>query len=375
MRQLSTLSIFASRLDRNLKKIHQLGGSKKIIPMLKANAYGHDLSLMAHFIDNNYENDFIDTLGVACFGEAEFLRKIIKVQKRIFVFSDYHIDLPRNQELMLDFGIIPVISNTRDLETFLKIKSFKYFPLVLKFNTGMNRLGFNKEETSQIIKLLKKHDRLELEHVMSHLGCSYLVDHEMNPKQIENFRNILNELKAEGISWKECSLFNSGAIEQNFSFEEATHVRPGIMMYGPQSTMSKNNLWDGEIISNLETGVIDARNIVRGEFVGYGATEVKEDGGLLVLAMGYGDGLLPKLQNFSLSFENKKVTFLGRINMDLSTLWINDKNPEKFRGKTITLWDNNQKEFNTLVKHLGTHPYDVFCSITSRVPRKFLIES
>ncbi len=373
MRQRSVLKIFAERLDRNLKKIYERGDQKKLIPMLKANAYGHDLGLISEFIDQNYDDSMIDTLGVACLGEAEFLRKVMKVQKRLFVFSDFEIAKKENQEFMQDFGAIPVISSIRDLKIFLN--SFSQFPLVLKFNTGMNRLGITFEDLEEVINLLKKNDKLELEHVMSHLACSYLVNHPMNEKQLKVFQKILNELKTAGIIWRESSLFNSGAIEQGFEFDRLTHNRPGIMIYGPQSTMSKEKLWDGEIISNLETQIIEAREVSKGEFVGYGATEVSKNGTLLVLPIGYGDGLLPKLQNFSTKLESKKVIFLGRINMDLATAWVEEKNPEKYLGKEFILWDSNQNQFNALVKHLGTHPYDVFCSITSRVPRKFLLKS
>ncbi len=372
MRQRSVLKVYADRLENNLKNTFELGGRKKLIPMLKANAYGHDLSLVSHFIDKNFDDSMIDTLGVACIGEAEFLRKVVKVQKRIFVFSDFQIEEKKNQELMQDFGVIPVISNLDNLKIFLN--SFEKFPLVLKFNTGMNRLGINSEELPEVIKLLKKNNKLQLEHVMSHFACSYLVGHEMNQKQMKSFESILSTLKSSGIEWKESSFFNSGALEQRFQFDNLTHHRPGLMLYGPQSTMTNKTLWDGEIVSDFETDILDSRNVKRGEFVGYGATEVPADGRLLVLPVGYGDGLLPRLQNFETQHQGQSLKFLGRINMDLASLWVSSISLED-QNKPFKLWDSNQNHFKNLVKHLGTHPYDVFCSITSRVPRKFLLKS
>lgn len=364
MRNLTYLNIHLDRLDRNLKKITERAGKAKLIPMIKANAYGHDLAIIARHLDQYSETE-LDTLGVACTNEAIFLKRIMKIKKRIFIFSD--IDLENEADDLVSLGIIPVLNKMSDLFFFLSDERFKFFPLVLKFNTGMNRLGFDLGEKEAVLNLLRKKGRLEVTHLMSHFACSYLPGHSLTSKQEDNFNNLKSFFKAEGIEVEENSLFNSGALEQELPIGDQTHVRPGLMMYGPQSSFDKKRYWEAEMVSELVSEVINIRSLKQGDILGYGGYQLKEAATILTLPVGYGDGVITKYQNYHLP--EKDLKFIGRVNMDLVCLSTGLEACNFKLGEKIKIWGEDSVQFQTLAKHLGMAPYQVLTMISKRITR------
>ncbi|MCB9091698.1 MAG: alanine racemase [Halobacteriovoraceae bacterium] len=372
MRLNSILKVYASRLEKNIDLISQMTGNKKIIPMLKANAYGHGLEALAHFFTRHYPES-VDYLGVASLAEAIHLRVNIKLDaKKILVFSENDFSHSDLMEYYWEYNIIPVISNESDLIIFLEEAKFKHMPIVLKFDTGMNRLGIDWQRAEFVAKLLKQYNRPHVEHLMSHFACSYLQKNSMNGLQVKNFESVCSEFRNQKIEVKEISFHNSGAIEQGFEIPAVTHVRPGLMMYGPQSTMTNQKLWDGEIISELESQIQTVKPIKAGTRIGYGATEIPDDGLLAIIPIGYGDGLMTKLSGYSFKIEDVNARIVARVNMDMTYILIEDQKIEKYKNKKIKLWNSKQEDVINIAKHLGTHPYEVFCSLTSRIPREFI---
>src|SRR5690606_4184467 len=118
---------------------------------------------------------------------------------------------------------------------FLSLDDFKHKRIILKFDTGMHRLGIEENELPFVIELLKKAGRSSIYHLMTHFSSSYLVQKKTNHMQgqLDLFNKIKNEL-ANHFEIHQASVSNSGAIEQKIGFE-FSHIRPGIMLYGPQS--------------------------------------------------------------------------------------------------------------------------------------------
>src|SRR5690606_6471600 len=151
------------------------------------------------------------------------------------------------------------------LKLFVKESAFQKKPLILKLNTGMNRLGFNMEELDRNIPLLKNRG-------IKHLACHFArADEKLCPgdkthKQYAEFKNMKKFLEDSGVAIEETSVSNSGAIEQKFGVDE-THIRPGLMLYGPPSV--KPLIWHGHQISKLVTKVITTFSIKKGVPIGY----------------------------------------------------------------------------------------------------------
>jgi alanine racemase len=372
MRTLSKLIVYRSRLERNLKKIHAMAAGQKMIAMVKANAYGSGLigtSQMINELDPNHQ--LVSALGTACLQEAIAIRKLIPhCYKEVYVFSELNLE---QGQAYKELNILPVIGSLHDLKKFLQSPDLKHVPLCLKFNTGMNRLGIEPHEVDEVMKLLSS--RKNIHHIMTHFACSYFKNHASTTKQIEIFDQILSSFRSSGFSLERISRSNSGAIEQSLSLKD-THVRPGLMMYGPSSLLKGESPWEGEIISDLQTHVLKASLMRKGDELGYGLTKLSQDGIVLTLPLGYGDGVLTQWAGVELNIENYKARVIGRVNMDLCFVQLEGEmsSPAKFLDKKILLWNEQEEIVNRIAQHCQTHSYQVLCAISSRVPREYHLQ-
>src|SRR5690606_4418759 len=142
------------------------------------------------------------------------------------------------------------------------------------------------------------------------------------------------------------SVSNSGAIEQKIGFE-FSHVRPGIMLYGPQSYPNPSLEEKTKLISSLRSYILKKRFFKKGEPIGYGRSICPHDGVVLYLALGYGDGLLIYMSGLKFKISGVESLMLGRVNMDVSTFLISEEKSDIFKeGEEIYLWKN---ENDTLV--------------------------
>lgn len=365
MRFKSELVVSKNIFEDNLIKLKKLSSSK-ILFMIKANAYGHGMKPM---------HELAFSLGVKHFGLATLdealalkgQRETLGYQDNVYVFSETNFK-ERSQEY-LENKIIPVISNIEDFNFYCDlINDFKNLPLVLKFNTGMNRLGI--DEVEEVSKRLKKL-RIPIHHLMTHFSDSYLPKKKKTKLQYEKFGKIKKKFEDQGIEVQETSVSNSGAIENKIGTSES-FVRPGLMLYGPQSTMTQNQVWDGKIVSELRASVLSLREISEGEEIGYGSTRICHSGVLVVLAMGYGDGILNSYRGFKFQIEGLDAEIVGRVNMDMILVLMDHKALSKVRvGAVVSLWNESQKSLADISSHTGLIPYEVFCNISSRIKRRY----
>jgi alanine racemase len=371
VRSFSKLKIFPERIDYNLSEIKRRNPNRKIIFMMKANAYGHGLSNISTYIEQYHHE--IDIFGVASFAEAVFLRKQNQIFKaQILVFSEFDLQELQVREFMRDWNVIPVISSLNDLEIFLQDTEFKRFPLFLKFNIGMNRLGINIEELETVVHKLQKSGRKGIDHLMGHFSCSYLKS-ESNQIELERFEQIQDYFCASSIIVKDASVRNSGGIENNFKVKNETHLRPGLMLYGPRSSLHQPvEKWTGKLISKLTTKVVSVREISKDQGVGYGLTKCPEDGLVLYLPLGYGDGISTGYSGIAFDIEGVKAVCFGRVNMDLMALFTTDPNAKKLLNKEVAIWES-RNDIMKISKHLKVSSYEVFCRLAHRVPRDLVV--
>ena len=329
--------------------------------MVKADAYGHGIIPL---VDYSIKHLNLSRFGVASFHEALYLRQELShLSFEIYVFSQLELD--KNSDSYLDYRLIPVLSNRRDFSFFLE-KS-RYLPLYLKFDTGMNRLGLHREDISWICRELKKKGRKTIHHLCSHFASSFIPGHPHTREQLENFKDIKKAFREEGMGMEETSLANSGAIEQGIGLEE-THIRPGLILYGisslPRAYQKKNYL-----LSRLETSIVKIFPVKKGDRVGYGSTPVLEDGEMVILSLGYGDGFSTRFANIKLNLEGWIGQVFGRVGMDLCHVFF--KRPGHFReGQKICLWSDTPS-FSSLCDQTGILPYEMCLQLTNRVTRLY----
>lgn len=369
MRLHTRLEVHLPRLARNFEKVQALAPHARVLPMVKANAYGHGLVPVSQFLVNQFG---VSALGVATVGEGEtLLRALPDYTGEVLVFSDTGLDDPDINSHYSDKRLHPVVSSLEDLRIFLKGQSWSNKPLLLKLDTGMSRLGIVEEDWEEAGRLILSSGRKSICHLMSHFSYSFqrIKDGDKSSRQAAAFQRALSLLRGMGIGVEETSLSNSGAIEQKFAVEQ-TWVRPGIMLYGPPSYD-----FAGEVVSSLKTQIMRVFPVKRGTPVGYGVNVTPADGVIAVLAVGYGDGFLTQTSGWSFSHAGFPAKVFGRVNMDMTFLFFPTEALGHIKRRDeVCFWDADSQALLSFAEHQRTHAYQVLCTIGGRVPREYHLE-
>lgn len=374
----SRLVVHLNHLAFNIEQIRHITPKANILAMVKADGYGSGMISVVRYMVTQLG---IKEFGCATIGEALTLREELnELEFDIYVFSDIQLELLENADLYIKKRIIPVISNVSELDYILETPEFKHFPICLKFNTGMNRLGLNPLDAPEIIRKLKHFNRRSVYHVITHYANSGAdMEHfEYNKMQREKFNDIKKLFRSEGITLERTSQSNSGAIEQGVGIPENsddTHVRPGLMLYGVSSlNEGMKGEYQGKLVSSLETYILRTFEVKKGDVIGYNSTPCPEDGLIAVLAIGYGDGFFNRYSGAHVYHNGYEGVILGRVSMDMTHVFFKKEAIGKIKAHEIfTLWGQNPGDLENFCKEIKIIPYEVFCSILPRVPRVYRI--
>lgn len=369
MRHSSFLEVNLSFLSENFEMIRKLSKSAKILPMVKADAYGNGLVPVSQHLINECG---ALTLGCASLGEALTLkRECPDLNFEVMVFSDTEIQDADCRKIYEQFNITPVIHQRNDFNAFIKDPRMKDVPLVIKMNTGMNRLGLSLEDLESMLPELKNRG---VKHLMTHFACSYYPSKpgDKTERQLAEFEKAKSLLSSAGVSVEETSVANSGAIEQGIGVEE-TWVRPGLMLYGPYSI--SEDTWRGHQISKFQTKVLKTFVVKKGTPVGYGVNVAPEDLFIALLPLGYGDGLLTFAGGARLLVKGVEGKFFGRVNMDMSFLSFPVEHAGILKdGEKVEIWDHDNRSISDLATQMKTIPYQLMCAISPRIPRIYKVK-
>jgi alanine racemase len=385
LQQKSHETVFEINLNAILHNLNyyrsRLNPSTKIMAMVKAFSYGSGSFEIANMLQ--YHNT--DYLAVAYADEGVELRKA-GITMPIMVMN------PELQsfEAMMTYGLEPEIYNfrllTRLSELLIKNLPAKSspplgrtgFPVHIKLDTGMHRLGFVKEELNELIVRLKNSRRIKVESVFSHLAASdEAAQDEFTQKQIDEFNFMCSEITSRlGYPVFRHILNSAGIIR----FPEAQYdmVRIGIGLHGiaPTPSEQKNLLNTG----TLRTTISQIKNISAGETIGYNRkAKLTRDSQIATVAIGYADGLNRKLGygkgkmlvNPNSDGKGAFAPIIGSICMDMTMLDVTDV-PAKEGDEVIVLGDTYT--VTDMANDLGTIPYEILCGISQRVKRVYFQE-
>ena len=368
MRQSTYLEVNLGLLQENLNKIKKLTKAN-IIPMVKADAYGNGLVPISRFL---VEDCQVSRLGCASLGEAVHLfNECPDLNAEMMVFSDTEILNPDFAQAYSHFPIIPVLHQRSDLEAMLNNPDFQKIPLILKINTGMNRLGLSLDELAEFAPRLKNRG---VKHLMTHFACSYysLKPGDKTHRQMDEFNLAKKILKDAGVEVKETSVSNSGAIEQHFGLDE-TFIRPGLMLYGPPSVEPR--IWNGHQISKFVTKIIKTSEVKKGTPVGYGINVAGEDGFLAIIPIGYADWSITTASGAEIMINGYKAKIFGRVNMDMAFLLFDPSVSGKLKaGDPVEIWNHDNRVIAELASQMKTIPYHLMCGVTNRIPRIYKVK-
>jgi alanine racemase len=370
MRHASFLEVNLGMMAENFKRIQDLAPKAEILPMVKANAYGNGLLPISQFLTNECG---VKTIGCASLGEAlTIFEESPGFKAQILVFSETELQNESVRDAYLSLNCIPVLYQRSDLEFMQKESSFSKVPLILKLNTGMNRLGLSLEDLEAHLPLLKKRG---VRHLLTHFARSsqVLKADDKTHKQFAEFLKMKSFLESSGVAIEETSVSNSGAIEQKFGVAE-TYVRPGLMLYGPPS-VTEPFLWKGHQVSRLVTKVLTSFPVKRGVPVGYGVNVPEKDGFIAIIPMGYGDGLIAYGSGTKVTVNGIEGRIFGRINMDMAFLFFEPEAQQKIKnGDRVELWNHDNRVIADIAAQNKTIPYQLMCGISSRIPRIYKVK-
>ncbi|NVK12100.1 MAG: alanine racemase [Gammaproteobacteria bacterium] len=349
-----TATIDLSALKRNIAKVRLLAPHSKLLCVVKADAYGHDAAALLEVLND------ADALAVARIDEAISLRQN-HYTGRIVVLSGV-LDLDE-VELSIAHQLDVVVHSWFQVNLLSQVKSSASIDVWLKYDSGMNRLGFTEpkhfaDALSQLVALPLVSDIT----LMTHFACAEESTRDFTLGQIEQF-NALTATHTYPIS-----MANSAAIIQ-YPESHKDWVRPGLLIYGVNPVEHSNVVF--EPVMTLKSVVIAVKPVKKGDGVGYGQLwHASEDTHIAVIAIGYGDGFPRAIaQGAKLRINDKPFPIVGRISMDLTTVDIGPE-PQVSVGDSVEIWGRSSS-ITELAKAADTIPYELLLNLTSRVHFEF----
>lgn len=335
----------------------------KLAVMVKAFSYGSGLVETANLLQFHQ----VDYLAVAIADEGVELRNA-DIRTPIMVMNPE----PNSFEMMIEYRLEPEIYNLKvfcEFKNTLRKYGIKNYPIHLKLDTGMHRMGFMQEDLNDLIPLLKDDD-CYVKSVFSHLAAADDSAHDAyTQQQIHKFKSMSSSLQKALPYSITRHLLNSAGIER-FPEAQFEMVRLGIGLHGI-STQKSNKLLN---VTSLKTSISQIKQIKKGESLGYARKCIlKEDTKIGIIPIGYADGFNRKLSNGvgHVLVNGKKCPILGNICMDMSI--INLSKTEANEGDTVVIFGNNYP-VSEIAKQLETIPYEVLTSVSRRVKRIYLQE-
>ena len=335
----------------------RLEPSTKLVCMVKADGYGSGACEVAKTLQYHK----CDYMAVAIAEEGIILRKsgittpIIVLNPEVGGFEE-----------LLAYRLEPEVYNFRILKAYIKEAKqagIIDYPIHLKVDTGMHRLGITKEDIPELIGLLRSQNAIRLQSVFSHLAASESWNFDdFTTAQIKTFKDIANEIQSAFDYHIMKHILNSAGIER-FPDEQMDMVRLGISLYG----VSASGLEGLRNVCTLKTTVLQIKNIGRGETVGYGRKgKVEKDSKIATIRIGYADGVDRRMGNGigKVYVNGKFAPLVGNICMDLSMIDVTDIDVKE--GDSVIIF-GQENPIVDVAQCIGTIPYEVLTSVSQRV--------
>ncbi|MCK9415361.1 MAG: alanine racemase [Candidatus Dojkabacteria bacterium] len=355
-------------LSHNLKSVREVVGNRKIMGIVKANAYGHGLV----GISRHLEKENVDYLGVAFIEEAILLRNA-NIQTPILVLGgiDNH-----QIEMFLENDISITGSSIEKLEAISTEakKLNKTAKVHLKVDTGMGRIGVQWDRVEPFLKEAFELPNIDIEGIFSHFASSSL-DLDLTKKQLDRFNAALEALDKYADRKKLIiHLTDSGGIANNLKDSFFDMVRTGLSLYGYSPIKSFQNQL--KPIMAFKTKVSYFKVLGKGSTVGYDNKYItKKMTRIVTLPVGYADGYARSLSNKGrVIIKGKEYPIAGRICMDQCMVDIGPKG-DAYNGDDVLLWGSDCKNSIDLweVSKLADRSiYDMLTGVSQRVPTVYI---
>lgn len=361
----TVLSIDLAAITNNYRYFRRsIPSGVKIMAMVKAYSYGSG----SYEIANTLQQLGIDYLGVAYTDEGITLRKA-GITTPIMVMNP---DIDAFNK-MIAWQLEPELYNINSVKKFCTIAENldrKAYPVHIKLDTGMNRLGFKIDEIDELISFIRGKDQVAITSIFSHLSASDSPEHDdftqQQGKQFELASNLIcKELAIAPLK----HISNTSAIVRHPNLNY-NMVRLGLGLYGTDSTSNINNSL--EQAATLKTIITQIKYVLPGESIGYGHNViVSERKRIATINIGYADGYtraLSKSDTYVL-VNGQKAPLIGKVCMDMCMIDITGLTNIK-EGDSVIVFGKDLPVAQ-LAKWADTIPYEILTNISQRVKRVY----
>ncbi len=358
----TTLEIDLSALAHNFHFLKaRLEPDTKFLGVVKAFAYGSDMVAIA----KKLESLGIDYLAVAYVKEGVLLREA-GITAPILVLHPQ----PTHFKALIDHGLEPSLYSPRVLREFLAIaeqQGQKKYPVHIKFNTGLNRLGFWENDVEFIFKQLNGSTVLKIKGMLSHLAASEDEnERDFSLNQIDTFKEIATKLKNQlGYSPTLHMVNTSGIL--NYPEAQFNMVRSGIGLYGYGNHPHFDQVL--KPVATLKTVISQRHKIEPGESVGYNRA-FKSDGYRITatLPLGHADGIGRQYGGGKtfVTIKGKKAPIIGNVCMDMIMVDVTDIECKEGDEVIVFGKGNSAEGFANTAQSIS---YELLTAISSRVRR------
>lgn len=367
-------TIDLAALERNIGRIRTaLPNHIKYISVVKADAYGHGLPQVVPRLMQN----FIDCFAVATVHEAVTIREL-GAGWPVLILSPV---LPEEDIFLAEYDLTPTVSSTEELERFENLgKTWKKkIPIHLKIDTGMGRAGVWHSHALSLFKDILQKKNILLNGIYTHFASAGQ-DLDYTHIQRKIFSEILMQFqKLHCFNFNDLVIHadNSAGLETFDSNSCFNGIRLGIIQFG---ILYDSNSWVGKLgiepVFTLKTRIGLIKNLPKDATIGYGRTyKLERDSKIAIITAGYADGIPRGLSNRgTVILKGNKVPVIGSVTMDQAMIDVTDLS-EIYVGDEVTLIGKNANESISISdwsKLANTIEWDVYCSITKRVPRNYL---
>ena len=350
-----------SALEHNLKQYQQnLAPTTQILAMLKAQAYGAGMDQIAQQLIAGGVNYF----GVAYADEGVLLREA-GIKLPILVMNAE----PASFETCILHQLEPAVYSLAHLDAFIRVliaHDIQAYPIHLKFDTGMHRLGFLPQQMEQVLQTLSAQPEVLVKSIYSHMACADEPHHPMNAQQISIFKEICDYFEsALPYAFIKHLLNSEGAA--HFPEAQFDMVRLGIGLFG----VNHDALFEAKLkpVITWTSQISQLKQLNKGDFVGYGSSQaLAEDSQIAIIPVGYADGFKRNLSNGAggVYIDGMYCPTIGRVCMDMIMVLAPNASPDA-EVEIIGV----QQPLNDFAAKAHTLPYEILTSISPRVQRSY----
>jgi alanine racemase len=364
----TVMEINLTAMAHNLNQYrNRLKKEVKLMAMVKAFAYGSGSAEVANLVQFHKA----DYLAVAYADEGVELRKAgISLPIMVMNVDDAAFETIIQNDLEPELFSLNIF---HAFNSFLQHEGLRQYPVHIKLDTGMHRLGFEEKDLPVLLPLLHNNSHIAVRSVFTHLAASEdPLEDAFTHQQSQVFENCCRQIK-ETLGYNFIMhLSNSAAIFRNTSLQYGM-VRLGIGLYGIDSSNTFQSSL--QTVATLKTTIAQLRNVNSGDTIGYNRLgKVERDSLIATIRIGYADGFNRKLGygNARVFINNKLAPTIGAVSMDMTMIDVTNV-PDVNENDEVEIFGANIS-VQQVAQWGNTVPYEILAGISQRVKRIYIEE-